>query len=82
MRRGQLALPPGNGQAYPVEGGERLINGPRINLLTGSLHRDPIAGTPYHKHVPVRLERLSAAEAAASEAHARRIHGADAGARI
>jgi anaerobic selenocysteine-containing dehydrogenase len=81
MRQGQLALPHGYGQAYPAEGGERLVNGPRINALTASLNRDPIAGTPYHKHVPVRLERLSATEAAASEANARRIHGAAAGGR-
>jgi anaerobic selenocysteine-containing dehydrogenase len=78
MRPGQLALPHGYGQAYPAEDGERLVNGPRINALTASLNRDPIAGTPYHKHVPVRLERLSAAEATASEARARRIHGAGA----
>jgi anaerobic selenocysteine-containing dehydrogenase len=79
MRRGQLALPHGFGQDYPVDGGERLVNGPRINVLTDGLNRDPIAGTPYHKNVPVRLERLSAAEAAASESNARRIHGASAG---
>ena len=81
MRRGQLALPHGYGQAYPTEGGERLVNGPRINALTDSLNRDPIAGTPYHKHVAVRLERLSPAETAASEAQSRRIHGARAEAR-
>ncbi|HEU0146040.1 MAG TPA: molybdopterin-dependent oxidoreductase [Bradyrhizobium sp.] len=81
MRRGQLALPHGYGQAYPTEGGERLVNGPRINTLTDSLNRDPIAGTPYHKHVAVRLERLSPAEAAASEAQSQRIHGARAEAR-
>jgi anaerobic selenocysteine-containing dehydrogenase len=78
MRRGQLALPHGFGQDYPADDGERLVNGPRINVLTESLNCDPIAGTPYHKNVPVRLERLSAAEAAMSEANARRIHGATA----
>jgi anaerobic selenocysteine-containing dehydrogenase len=30
------------------------------NELTSSDHRDPIAGTPYHKHVPARLEPLPA----------------------
>jgi anaerobic selenocysteine-containing dehydrogenase len=74
MRRGQLALPHGYGQAYPCADGGRLTNGPRVNLLTSGSNRDPIAGTPYHKHVPVRLERASAQEAAAAEAASRRIH--------
>jgi anaerobic selenocysteine-containing dehydrogenase len=74
MRSGQLALPHGYGQDYPAADGERLNNGPRVNLLTDSGNRDPIAGTPYHKHVPVRLERLAAAEAATYEAASQRIH--------
>jgi anaerobic selenocysteine-containing dehydrogenase len=78
MRSGQLALPHGYGQDYPTADGERLNNGPRVNVLTESGNRDPIAGTPYHKHVPVRLERLAAAEAAAYEAASRRIHCASA----
>jgi anaerobic selenocysteine-containing dehydrogenase len=78
MRSGQLALPHGYGQDYPAADGERLNNGPRVNVLTESGNRDPIAGTPYHKHVPVRLERLAAAEAAAYEAASRRIHSAPA----
>jgi anaerobic selenocysteine-containing dehydrogenase len=78
MRSGQLALPHGYGQDYPTADGERLNNGPRVNVLTDSGNRDPIAGTPYHKHVPVRLERLAAAEAAAYEAQSQRIHRASA----
>jgi anaerobic selenocysteine-containing dehydrogenase len=78
MRSGQLALPHGYGQDYPAADGERLNNGPRVNVLTDSGNRDPIAGTPYHKHVPVRLERLAAAEAAAYEAQSQRIHRASA----
>ncbi len=74
MKSGQLALPHGYGQDYPTADGERLNNGPRVNVLTDSGNRDPIAGTPYHKHVPVRLERLAAAEAAAYEAASQRIH--------
>ncbi len=74
MRRGQLALPHGYGQAYPTADGGRLVNGPRVNLLTSGDHRDPIAGTPYHKNVPVRLARATAQEAAAAEAASRRIH--------
>jgi anaerobic selenocysteine-containing dehydrogenase len=74
MRRGQLALPHGFGQVYPAADGARLTNGPRINLLTGGNHRDPIAGTPYHKNVPVRLVRATPEEAAAAEQTSRRIH--------
>jgi anaerobic selenocysteine-containing dehydrogenase len=74
MREGQLALPHGYGQSYPARDGERLSNGPRVNVLTDSENRDPIAGTPYHKHVAVRLEKLPAAEVAAFEAISQRIH--------
>lgn len=74
MRSGQLALPHGYGQAYPASDGERLINGPRINLLTESGNRDPIAGTPYHKNVAVRLALVSAQEAAAYQSQSERIH--------
>jgi hypothetical protein len=74
MRNGQLALPHGYGQSYPAPDGERLINGPRINLLTESGNRDPIAGTPYHKHVAVRLSLASGPEAATYQAQSERIH--------
>lgn len=74
MREGQLALPHGYGQAYPTTDGERLSNGPRVNVLTDGRNCDPIAGTPYHKHVAVRLEKLPVAEAAAYEELSRRIH--------
>ncbi len=76
LRQGQLALPHGYGQSYPTRDGERLSNGPRVNALTDSRNCDPVAGTPYHKHVAVRLEKLTAAEAAASEDRSRRIHSA------
>jgi anaerobic selenocysteine-containing dehydrogenase len=74
LRRGQLALPHGYGQSYPTRDGERLNNGPRVNALTDSRNCDPIAATPYHKHVAVRLERLAAREAATFEERSRRIH--------
>src|SRR5262249_39152529 len=74
MRCGQLVLPHGYGQSYPAPDGARLVNGPRINLLTLGDDRDPVAGTPHHKHVPVRLSRASPDEADASEAVSRRIH--------
>jgi hypothetical protein len=38
---------------------EELVQfGPRLNLLTSSLHCDPLAKTPYHKYVPVRIQPL------------------------
>ena len=49
---------------YPDGQGGRVVNGPRINLITDADDRDPIAGTPYHKNVPVRLEPATAAERA------------------
>ena len=79
MRQGQLALPHGYGQSFPAADGERLVSGPRINLLTESGNRDPIAGTPYHKHVAVRLARVTAAEAVACQTMSERIHASAAG---
>jgi anaerobic selenocysteine-containing dehydrogenase len=77
MRPGLLALPHGYGQSYPTADGGRLSNGPRINALTDARNCDPIAGTPYHKHVAVRLAKASAEEAAACELMSRRIHRAE-----
>jgi anaerobic selenocysteine-containing dehydrogenase len=76
LRQGQLALPHGYGQSYPTDKNERLSNGPRVNVLTESGNCDPIAATPYHKHVAVRLERLAAPEAAVFEQRSRLIHSA------
>lgn len=54
--RGFVSLPHGYGVEYPNLVTEEMeLHGPRINLLTSSLHCDPIAKTPYHKYVPVRV---------------------------
>jgi anaerobic selenocysteine-containing dehydrogenase len=66
MRRGQVALPHGYGMYYPDGQGGRVLSGPRINLLTNAMDRDPIAGTPHHKDMPVRIEPATAAEATAA----------------
>ena len=58
MRPGHVALPNGTGTDR-VEDGDRVIDGVAPNELTGSLHRDRFAGTPWHKSVPARLERAS-----------------------
>ena len=55
MRRGHVALPHGYGQRHPAADGVRQVVGPPINWLTDATARDPIADTPHHKHVPVRL---------------------------
>ena len=73
LRRGYVVLPHGYGQAYPNATGERLVCGPSINKLTDSRFRDPIAGTPYHKNIPVQLAAASASEAATAETNSRRI---------
>ncbi len=56
MREGALSLPHGYGMSYwDSETKERKQNGPSLNLLTTADHCDPLAKTPYHKYIPVRL---------------------------
>ena len=74
MRRGQVALPHGFGIAYPDGRGGRVTNGPRINAITAASDRDPIAATPHHKDVPVRLEPATPHEAAVADDNRRRVH--------
>jgi anaerobic selenocysteine-containing dehydrogenase len=56
MQRGHLALPNGLGLTYPAADGEPAT-GIAPNELTASTDRDPFVGTPWHKHVPARIER-------------------------
>ena len=60
MRRGHVALPHGYGQRHPSADGTRQVVGPPINWLTDGTARDPVADTPHHKHVPVRLHAAPA----------------------
>ncbi|MEW6213162.1 MAG: molybdopterin-dependent oxidoreductase [Acidobacteriota bacterium] len=55
VARGQATLPHGYGMEHTDEDGKRRRTGARINELTSSEDRDPVAGTPYHKFVPVRI---------------------------
>lgn len=57
MQRGHLALPNGLGLTYPKSDGE-VLTGVAPNELTATKDRDPFVGTPWHKHVPARLERV------------------------
>jgi hypothetical protein len=54
-----VTLPHGYGMRY--RGGEP--QGPQINRLTASDHCDPLARTPYHKHVPVTVREVEASTA-------------------
>ncbi len=54
MQRGHVSLPNGLG----VASGERAATGIAPNELTGTGDRDPFVGTPWHKHVPARLDRV------------------------
>ncbi len=46
-----LDLPSGRGEDGPTE-----RTGVALNTLTDGTRRDPFAGTPWHKHVPARIE--------------------------
>jgi anaerobic selenocysteine-containing dehydrogenase len=57
LRRGVAVLPHGYGMRY--RGGDPI--GPQINRLTAAEHCDPLARTPFHKHVPITLRPLATA---------------------
>jgi anaerobic selenocysteine-containing dehydrogenase len=73
MRRGLVALPHGYGQSYPDGAGGRIVDGPRLNLITAHDDCDPIAATPYHKNVAVHLAPVVGLEAEAAEAASARV---------
>ena len=56
MLAGHAALPNGFGLDYTGEDGKTVIPGVAPNSLTSSEWRDEFAGTPWHKHVPARIE--------------------------
>jgi anaerobic selenocysteine-containing dehydrogenase len=59
MRAGHVSLPNGLGLGYPGErGGALAMTGVAPNELTSSEDRDPFVGTPWHKYVRARLERV------------------------
>ena len=53
---GHASLPNGLGLDYTDENGETVVPGVAPNSLTSSEWRDDFAGTPWHKHVPARIE--------------------------
>ncbi|MGS2810398.1 molybdopterin-dependent oxidoreductase [Nocardia sp. MW-W600-9] len=58
MRAGNIALPNGHGLDFPAGDGTVTSAGVSPNELTSTAHKDAFAGTPWHKHVPARLEAL------------------------
>jgi anaerobic selenocysteine-containing dehydrogenase len=59
LQAGHISLPNGTGLEYPDEQGRCVRHGVAPNELTHTADRDPIAGTPWHKHVPARIEALA-----------------------
>lgn len=59
MQPGHISLPNGQGLDYRGPDGTLVRRGVPPNELTDNQARDFLAGTPWHKFVPARLERLS-----------------------
>ncbi|MBB2773948.1 UNVERIFIED_ORG: formate dehydrogenase [Mycolicibacterium obuense] len=61
MLPGHASLPNGFGLDYLDADGTTRVPGVAPNSLTSSDWRDAYAGTPWHKHVPARIENVSSA---------------------
>jgi anaerobic selenocysteine-containing dehydrogenase len=61
LQQGHVSLPNGHGLDYHQADGTLDRRGLSVNELTNTTDRDPFAGTPCHKYVPVHLERLTPA---------------------
>jgi anaerobic selenocysteine-containing dehydrogenase len=59
LQQGHVSLPNGHGLDYRQVDGTTDRWGVSLNELTNTTDRDPFAGTPWHKYVPVHLERLA-----------------------
>jgi formate dehydrogenase len=67
MLPGHISLPNGQGVDYPAADGEGngdwksepVLTGVPANELTSLGWRDPLAGTPWHKHVPAQLTLIT-----------------------
>ncbi|MFZ5724049.1 MAG: molybdopterin oxidoreductase family protein [Pseudomonadota bacterium] len=58
MQPGNISLPNGQGLDYRNANGDVVRRGVPPNELTAAEDRDFLAGTPWHKYVPARLERV------------------------
>jgi anaerobic selenocysteine-containing dehydrogenase len=61
MLPGHASLPNGFGLDYIDTDGRAKVPGVAPNSLTSTEWRDAYAGTPWHKHVPARIEPVAAA---------------------
>lgn len=59
MLPGHASLPNGYGLDFVDGDGETQVPGVAPNALTTTHWRDAYAGTPWHKHVPARIEALT-----------------------
>ena len=55
---GTLSMPNGLGLTHPDENGKAVTFGVSPNELTPIENKDKFVGTPFHKYVPARLERV------------------------
>lgn len=58
QREGSLALPNGLGVDYPGTTANSVRVGIAPNELTSTEDKDFFAGTPWHKHVPAKIEKV------------------------
>lgn len=72
VQPGMVTLPHGYGMRYfkADNPSKMLQNGPAINELTDSSHCDSIAKTPFHKYVPVALEKVTVSSTLAEKENA------------
>ncbi|MDI9897386.1 molybdopterin-dependent oxidoreductase [Rhodococcus sp. IEGM 1381] len=62
MQPGHVSLPNGMGVSYPTNDGVDTVVGVPLNTLTSVTRRDKFFGNPWHKNVPVRIERIDAGD--------------------
>jgi anaerobic selenocysteine-containing dehydrogenase len=63
MLAGHASLPNGLGLDFVDDDGQIRVPGVAPNALTSTEWRDAYAGTPWHKHVPARIEAVSSERA-------------------
>lgn len=64
MLPGHASLPNGYGLDFTADDGQTRTPGVAPNTLTSTEWRDAYAGTPWHKHVPARIEPVPAGSSA------------------
>jgi len=69
MQRGHISIPNGVGLDYDNGDGKPIRRGVSTNDLTDVMRRDFLAGTPWHKNVPARVEKVRTASPAKEMEH-------------